>query len=494
MFILIKYRSATAWTLPQSQFWHSTPQLLGCLASSVFLSGLMYLCPTISMLIPPIPQVSVQLPPGVVPAVLPVRVLHLHRGDESGRFPGRRMSSRLPPVWQRHPLPHHPQESEVLRAGGITFTFTFFLHFHFHCRWSPQCPPRGRRGWLASRSRSRRLPTGSTARRTTWRWTSGCRSTSPTTWERSRTRVSLSLSRPSRSPVPAGTCSTGSAGDFAIRFECCVLTCVPRNHNLNFSDFLCTVISAVSLNPLKTSISSIISSLWVISSLCTDHCSEIAASLCRHHTNWSSKTNNLCSFSIFFQVLSENFRIKGILLYWQYELQIFDEMRSQGALLWRSNKLRLALQRPSRFPDLQSQKLMTALWLPENLELWQIFSPLISNNFFRKLIFDLLADEVYCQSSPKKPESSPWWETEYTYVGTKQLMIFFSSMYQVCERHTCDTSRPLSHSLSPTCSSLRLTKVFKEAISEILSNPAVVSHNITTQYTPNIPQIYHINA
>ena len=64
------------------------------------------------------------------------------------------------------------------------------------------------------------------------------------------------------------------------------------------------------------------------------------------------------------------------------------------------------------------------------------------------------------------------------------MMIFFSSMYQVCERHTCDTSRPLSHSLSPTCSSLRLTKVFKEAINEIMSNPAVVSHIITTQYTP----------
>ena len=78
-----------------------------------------------------------------------------------------------------------------------------------------------------------------------------------------------------------------------------------RNHYLNFSDFLCTVISAVSLCPLKSFISSIISSLCVISSLCTDHCSEIAASLCRHHTNWSSKTNNLCSFSIFFQVLSE---------------------------------------------------------------------------------------------------------------------------------------------------------------------------------------------
>ena len=47
-------------------------------------------------------------------------------------------------------------------------------------------------------------------------------------------------------------------------------------------------------------------------------------------------------------------------------------------------------------------------------------------------------------------------------------------MYQVCERHTCDTSRPLSHSLSPARSSLRLTKVFKEDINEI--NPAVVSH------------------
>ena len=70
-------------------------------------------------------------------------------------------------------------------------------------------------------------------------------------------------------------------------------------------------------------------------------------------------------------------------------LQIFNEMRSQGALLWRSNKLRLALQRPSRFPDIQSQKLMTALWLPENLELWEIFSPLISNEFLESssLIF-----------------------------------------------------------------------------------------------------------
>merc|ERR1719350_2292810 len=45
-------------------------------------------------------------------------------------------------------------------------------------------------------------------------------------------------------------------------------------------------------------------------------------------------------------------------------------------------------------------------------------------------------------------------------------MIFFSSIYQVCERHTCDTSRPLSHSLSPTCSSLRLTKVFASAEGE----------------------------
>ena len=72
-----------------------------------------------------------------------------------------------------------------------------------------------------------------------------------------------------------------------------------RYHNLNFSYFLCTVISAVPLCPLKSSISSI------ISSLCADHCSEIAASLCRYRTNWSSKTNNLCSFSIFFQVLSE---------------------------------------------------------------------------------------------------------------------------------------------------------------------------------------------
>ena len=64
------------------------------------------------------------------------------------------------------------------------------------------------------------------------------------------------------------------------------------------------------------------------------------------------------------------------------------------------------------------------------------------------------------------------------------MMIFFSSMYQVCERHTCDTSRPLSHSLSPARSSLRLTKVFKEAINEIIFNPAVVQYIITTQYTP----------
>ena len=63
-------------------------------------------------------QVSVQLPSGAVPALLPVRLLHLHRRDEPGWFSGGRVSSRLPPVWSRHPLPHHPQEQEVLRAGG----------------------------------------------------------------------------------------------------------------------------------------------------------------------------------------------------------------------------------------------------------------------------------------------------------------------------------------------------------------------------------------
>ena len=222
MFILIKYRSATAWTLPQSQFWHSTPQLLGCLASSVFLSGLMYLCPTISMLIAHPPHSSGQCSA----ATWSCSCRPPCTGSPSS---SRRWVWEVPReedvVETTSSLAETSSSSPPTRVGSTAgrwdhfhFLFLKIFHFHFHCRWSPQCPPRGRRGWLASRSRSRRLPTGSTARRTTWRWTSGCRSTSPTTWERSRTRVSLSLSRPSRSPVPAGTCSTGSAGDFAIRF------------------------------------------------------------------------------------------------------------------------------------------------------------------------------------------------------------------------------------------------------------------------------------
>jgi len=77
-------------------------------------------------------------------------------------------------------------------------------------RWSPPSPPRGRRGSPASPSPSPPSPTGSTARRTTWRWTSGCRSTWPTQGQRAR--ASPWLSPPSRSPVPAGICSTDSAG------------------------------------------------------------------------------------------------------------------------------------------------------------------------------------------------------------------------------------------------------------------------------------------
>ena len=134
-------------------------------------------------------------------------------------------------------------------------------------RWSPPSPPRGRRGSPASPSPSPPSPTGSTARRTTWRWTSGSRSTWPTQGQRAR--ASLWLSPPSRSPVPAGICFTDSAGHHHyvhhhyhhhyhhVDPQCRYL----RNHHR----CRCVLTTAVGLRR---------------------HC-------VNHQTNWTSKTNNL---------------------------------------------------------------------------------------------------------------------------------------------------------------------------------------------------------
>ena len=90
-------------------------------------------------------------------------------------------------------------------------------------------------------------------------------------------------------------------------------------------------------------------------------------------TNWSSKTNNLCSLDnwIFSSSTLRNSRIfvKGnyppvlendiqFLIFESISsgysrnvfLQVFNQVCPQGAFLWWQNQLCLALQRPSRYP------------------------------------------------------------------------------------------------------------------------------------------------